>query len=71
MSVLEIQQMPRREKLRLMEALWAELSREDAEMQSPAWHGEALHESGGRLASGADTLLDWEQAKEKLRAKGA
>ena len=32
MSVAEIQQMPRQEKLRLMEILWTELSREDSEL---------------------------------------
>ena len=71
MSVLEIQQLPRPEKLRLMEALWADLSREDIEMESPAWHGEVLRETAGRLAAGTETLLDWDQAKAKLRATGA
>lgn len=32
MSTLEIQSLPRAEKLRLMEVLWADLSREDAEI---------------------------------------
>ena len=71
MSALEIQQLPRHEKLRLMELLWADLSREDSEPASPAWHGDALRETADRRASGAETLLDWEQTKAKLRSYGA
>ncbi len=67
MSTLEIQRMPRREKLKLMEMLWADLSRKDAEFESPAWHADALRETSERRARGEESLLDWEQAKTKLR----
>ena len=68
MSLLEIQQLPRQEKLKLMEILWAELSRDEAELESPAWHADALRETTERHARGEEVLLDWEQAKEKLRS---
>jgi Putative addiction module component len=67
MSALEIQQMPRKEKLRLMEALWADLSRDEAEVESPAWHANALRETAARVARGEENILDWERAKTKLR----
>jgi hypothetical protein len=67
MSALEIQQMPRSEKLKLMETLWADLSRDEAELESPAWHADALHETTERRKHGEETVLDWEQAKAKLR----
>jgi hypothetical protein len=67
MSAAEIQQMPRREKLKLMEILWAELSRDEAELESPAWHGDALRETSERRARGEEAVLDWERAKAKLR----
>jgi len=67
MSTLELQKLPRREKLKLMETLWADLSRDDAELESPAWHAEALQETSERRARGKETLLDWNQAKTKLR----
>ena len=67
MSALEIQQMPRQEKLKLMETLWAELSRDEAELESPAWHADALRETSERHARGEESVLDWEQAKAKLR----
>jgi len=61
-------QLAPREKLRLMETLWAGLSRKD-DWVSPAWHGEALAETELRLAEGGEEVLDWEQAKKDLRDK--
>jgi hypothetical protein len=54
MSVSDIQQLPRQEKLRLMEALWADLSQDDAELEAPAWHGEALRTTAARRADNAE-----------------
>jgi hypothetical protein len=51
-----------------MELLWAELSRDEAELESPPWHADALRETAEHRARGEETLLDWEQAKEKLRS---
>ena len=50
MSALEIQQLPRQEKLKLMEMLWADLSRDEAELESPAWQADALRETAERRA---------------------
>jgi hypothetical protein len=68
MSAFEIQHLPRQEKLKLMEMLWADLSRDDADLESPAWHADALRETAEHRAHGGETVLDWEQAKEKLRS---
>jgi hypothetical protein len=70
MSALEIQQMPRQEKLKLMEALWADLSRDEAELESPAWHADTLRETAERVARGEEKHLSWEQAKTELRKGG-
>lgn len=59
--------MPRADKLRLMETLWEELSRDESAMESPAWHATALAETEQRLANGQEQVLDWEQAKADLR----
>ena len=67
MSAIEIQQMPRLEKLRLMDLLWADLSREETELDSPAWHEDALRETSERLARGEEQLIDWHKAKAELR----
>jgi hypothetical protein len=68
MSALEIQQLPRQEKLKLMEMLWVELSRDEAELESPPWHADALRETAERRANGEESMLDWDLAKEKLRS---
>jgi hypothetical protein len=67
MSLTEIQQMPRQDKLRLLEALWTDLTRDEAAMESPAWHATVLAETEQRLADGKEQILDWDQVKTRLR----
>ena len=67
MTIEAVRKLPRAEKLRLMEALWEELSRADSEFESPAWHAKELAETELRLADGKERILDWETAKKKLR----
>ena len=57
------------DKLRLMEDLWRDLSQNEQAITSPEWHGDILSERERKLASGEDTLVDWETAKRQLRAK--
>jgi hypothetical protein len=67
MTIQAVHQLPRSEKLKLMEALWEDLSRADSELQSPAWHAEELAATERRLAEGKEQILDLEVAKKKLR----
>ncbi len=62
-------QLPRTEKLRLMEALWSDLSLEEDRFESPTWHESALRDTERRLANGQEQILDWEDAKRKLRGE--
>jgi hypothetical protein len=55
------------EKLRLMVALWADLSRHEASVELPAWHANVLHETAQRVAEEKETAIDWETAKRELR----
>jgi len=71
MSVTEIQQLSQVEKLRLMELLWEDLSRDEANLESPAWHEAALAETKRRVANGDEQLVDWEKAKATLRQRSA
>lgn len=68
MTIQAVQQLPRSERLKLMEALWEDLSRPDSELQSPAWHAEELAATERRLAEGKEQILDWEVAKKELRS---
>jgi len=69
LHTLEIKQMTREEKLQTMEAIWVELSKVDADVESPAWHAEALAETEAKLAVGQDRSIDWETAKKDLRQR--
>lgn len=59
--------LPRLEKLRLMETLWADLNDSPAEFDSPSWHQAALKETEQRLAEGREMVMDWSDAKKQLR----
>ena len=67
MSITEIRQLPRIEKLKLMEALWADLSADDGSFESPAWHVEALRKTDESFSAGREELVDWAEAKKRLR----
>ena len=62
----QIARLSREEKIQLMEVIWADLSRSDADIESPAWHGERLKETENRLLAGEERVLDWEDAKREL-----
>jgi hypothetical protein len=66
---LPLDQMTREDKLRAMEALWADLSRDDAQFESPDWHGDVLRDRADAVKSGREAFMDWEEAKRQLRKK--
>ena len=57
----------RAEKLRMMDALWDDLTHDVEPFQSPAWHEDVLKETQQRVANDEVEVLDWEKAKELLR----
>ena len=65
----EIKEMPIDQKLRLMEAIWTEISRTSDSYESPDWHREELEETERRRSSGEEPPIDWEEAKAKLRSR--
>lgn len=66
---VDIESMSREEKLRTMEALWQEISKEDPGLESPAWHGEILEQTRSRVSEGSERTMDWEEAKRRLSFK--
>jgi hypothetical protein len=66
-TVLPLERMTTAEKLRAMEALWADLSRNADAFDSPAWHGDVLREREKRVEEGKEPYIDWETAKKELR----
>ena len=68
-NTIEIKQLSREEKLRVMEAIWEDLSYEEEQIESPDWHRKALHETERRLSSGLEKTVDWQDAKKELRKR--
>ena len=69
MTTIDMQRMSREEKLKVMHALWEDLARDEDAVESPAWHGDALRETEERVRSGAEQVLDWDEAKAELRRR--
>ena len=68
-NAIDIKNLSREEKLKVMEDIWEELSSEEKEVESPPWHQEALKETEHRLISGQEKIVDWKVAKEELRKR--
>jgi hypothetical protein len=66
-ATIDLKHLTTPEKLRLMEALWHDLS--DTDVQSPEWHGDVLAERDRLIASGEGSFVDWDVAKRQLRAE--
>jgi hypothetical protein len=55
------------EKLRTMEALWADLSRNEGDIPVADWHKELLDERKRQIDAGEARFTDWETAKKRIR----
>lgn len=68
-NTFDIGNLSKEDKLRVMEAIWEDLSKEDTEVESPKWHQEALQETEQRLNLGEEKKIDWQTAKKDLRKR--
>ena len=68
MHLGEIQQLPRAEKLKLFEALWADLAADEEAVEAPEWHAAELRATEEALKRGGEEVIDWSEAKRRLRA---
>lgn len=53
-------------KLRLMEAIWDDLSDNEELMEFPERHKEILDKREKQIQSGEAKFIDWEDAKEQI-----
>ncbi len=68
MNLLQsIQELPRTEKVKVMEFIWKELTNEDKDFESPNWHKTELEKTEKRMTDGEEEILDWTDAKQRLR----
>lgn len=57
------------EKLRAMEELWVDLTKDHGSFSSPQWHLAELQATEARVAAGTEEFIDWEAAKKSLRRR--
>ena len=69
LNTTEIKQLSREEKLRIMEAIWADLTGEEEQIESPDWHRKALKETERRLGARQEKIVEWQDAKKELRKR--
>lgn len=55
------------QKLDLMEMLWADMSGNEKNLGSPAWHEAILNDREAALNAGKATVSNWEGAKERIK----
>ena len=67
--MLAIDTLSREDKLKLMEALWDDLTGTAADFASPNWHADALDAAQQAHAAGKADFIDWSQAKRQLRGE--
>ena len=64
---LPLNEMTITEKLLMMEQLWEDLCRDPEAVPSPAWHAPILSAREAQVQQGTESILDWQEAKKRLR----
>jgi putative addiction module component (TIGR02574 family) len=63
----EVSRLSMAERLEAMEWLWASLSKDPAQVESPLWHGEILAAREAKVKAGEAQFLTIDQLKDRLR----
>jgi hypothetical protein len=66
-AIEQVRQLPLHEKLLIMEAIWEDISREEASLEVPQWHKDILDERELLIAEGGAEFIDWEDAKKQIK----
>lgn len=61
-----LHELPLKEKLFVMEALWDDLSHASSGIPVPQWHQEVLDERETQVAEGTAKFIEWEIAKREI-----
>jgi hypothetical protein len=61
-----LHQLPLKEKLFVMEALWDDLSQTESGLPVPQWHGDVLNERESQITASTAKFIDWEVAKQEI-----
>lgn len=69
MSIAEIHQLPLREKLQIMEAIWEDLRAHADALPVPQWHKELLDARLKAFKEGREKSLSWAEVKQSLLSR--
>jgi Putative addiction module component len=64
-----LKKMSRTDKLRAMEELWIDLTRDQNKYSSPSWHFDELARTEQAIESGQMKFIDWEKSKQSIRRR--
>ena len=67
MASLELERMSTAEKLRALEEIWADLSRNPEDVPAPDWHREELASREARVSDGTARFEGWDTVKQRLK----
>lgn len=70
-ATLDLKQMSRPEKVRLMEEIWRDLSADEQEVESPSWHGEIIAERIAKVEEGKAIFLTLEELQARLATRSS
>jgi hypothetical protein len=70
-ATLDLKQMSRSEKVRLMEEIWQDLSADEQAVGSPSWHGEIIAARMVKVGEGNATFLTLGELEARLAKKSA
>ncbi|TYB95223.1 MAG: addiction module protein [Kosmotoga sp.] len=63
---INLEEFSKDKKIRLMEAIWEDLSKNEENLSSPNWHKKALSGTENRLKNNEESVKDWHTAKKEL-----
>jgi hypothetical protein len=69
MSIAELHNLPAIEKLKIIEALWGDLTGDEDSLPSIFLHEAELRETEEKFMAGRIAMLDWQHAKKILRSQ--
>lgn len=65
-SLQALHDMPLKEKLFVMEALWDDISTAEADLSVPKWQQDLLDARESAVTDGTAKFIDWEDAKREI-----
>ena len=68
-TTVDIEQMSVTEKIRLMELLWRDISKEPENVEVPDWHQKVLEERERAVENGETHFIDFEEAVADIRRR--